>query len=44
MMSAGESESESDADQLEPEVDVAETPYIQTPEEEFGAVGYLMVS
>lgn len=40
LISAGESESESDNDQIEPEVDIAETPYIQQDEfgDEFGAV------
>lgn len=40
VMSAGESESESENDQVELmlEQDVTETPYIHTPEDEFGAV------
>lgn len=40
LISAGESESESDNDQIEPEIDIAETPYIQQDEfgDEFGAV------
>lgn len=38
MISAGESDSESENDQIEPEVDIAETPYIQQNEDEFGAV------
>lgn len=41
VMSAGESESESEndqGDQMMLEQDVAETPYIHTPEDEFGAV------
>ena len=38
VMSAGESESESENDIVEVEPDVAETPYIVTPEDEFGAV------
>jgi hypothetical protein len=37
VMSAGESDSESD-DQIEQETEVTETPYIHTPEDEFGAV------
>lgn len=37
VMSAGESDTESEAEQ-EQETEVAETPYIHTPEDEFGAV------
>lgn len=37
VMSAGESDSDSEVDQ-EQEAEVAETPYIHTPEDEFGAV------
>lgn len=39
VMSAGESESESDEQDI-PEADVPETPYIYTPEDEFGAVSF----
>lgn len=42
VMSAGESESESD-EQEAPEADVPETPYIYTPEDEFGAVSLIAV-
>ena len=38
VMSAGESETDSDNDQLEMEFETAETPYIHTPEDEFGDV------
>lgn len=37
VMSAGESETESD-NEVEQEVEIAETPYIHAPEDEFGAV------
>lgn len=40
LISAGESDSESENDQNEPEVDIAETPYIQQNEDEFGAVSW----
>lgn len=40
VMSAGESESESDEQEV-PEADVPETPYIYTPEDEFGAVSLI---
>ena len=38
VMSAGESESESENEPNELETEVTETPYIHTPEDEFGAV------
>lgn len=38
VMSAGESESESENEPNELESDVTETPYIHTAEDEFGAV------
>lgn len=39
-MSAGESESESETELIEQIADVAETPYIHMPEDEFGAVSF----
>lgn len=41
-MSAGESESESETELIEQIADVAETPYIHMPEDEFGAVSLIL--
>lgn len=42
VMSAGESETESDGEQIDTlEPEISETPYILTPEDEFGDVSFL---
>jgi hypothetical protein len=42
VMSAGESESESENEPIEQEIEIPETPYIQTQEDEFGAVSQMI--